>query len=368
MATKIHIGSRKGLVSVSRGARGWEVDGLTMDAIPITAILDRGPDRPLVVGASHGHFGPKLFATTDGGATVTDLGVPEHPALAEGEDPDVDPNRREVVPRATDLLWSLAAATDGTLWCGTMPGGLFSSADDGRTWQINQALWDLPSRPDWFGGGFDNPAIHSVVTDPRSPQRLTVGISCGGAWRTEDGGHTWAAGTGMAARYMPPDRIDDPTIQDPHRIVRSPIDPDVLWCQHHSGIFRSVDDARTWIEVPEAGPSTFGFAVATHPHQADTAWFVPAVADETRIPVDGRLVVTRTRDGGASFDVLGTGLPAANCWDLVYRHALAVDESGEVLAMGSTTGNLWVSEDGGDSWSHLSAHLPPIAVVEFATA
>ena len=34
--------------------------------------------------------------------------------------------------------------------------------------------------------------------------------------------------------------------------------------------------------------------------------------------------------------------------------------------MGSTTGNLWVSEDGGDSWDHVSAHLPPIAVVQFA--
>ena len=59
MSDRLHVGTRKGLVSVSRGADGWSVDGLTMDAIPVTAILDRGPDTELVVGADHGHFGPK---------------------------------------------------------------------------------------------------------------------------------------------------------------------------------------------------------------------------------------------------------------------------------------------------------------------
>ncbi len=108
----------------------------------------------------------------------------------------------------------------------------------------------------------------------------------------------------------------------------------------------------------------FGFVVAVHPGDRDTAWFVPAVKDECRVPVDGRLVVTRTRDGGKSFEVLDRGLPT-NSWDLVYRHALDVDGSGERLAMGSTTGNLWVSEDGGEQWAQVSAHLPPIAQVAF---
>jgi hypothetical protein len=33
--------------------------------------------------------------------------------------------------------------------------------------------------------------------------------------------------------------------------------------------------------------------------------------------------------------------------------------------MGSTTGSLWVSEDQGDSWQLVSAHLPPIYAVRF---
>ena len=113
-------------------------------------------------------------------------------------------------------------------------------------------------------------------------------------------------------------------------------------------------------------PSKFGFAAAVHPKDADTAWFVPADKDERRVPLEAKLVVARTRDGGATFEVLRRGLPQEHAYDLVYRHGLAVDETGERLAIGSTTGGLWVSEDAGDSWRCLSAHLPPIYAVRFA--
>lgn len=108
--------------------------------------------------------------------------------------------------------------------------------------------------------------------------------------------------------------------------------------------------------------------MVAHPRDAGTAWFVPAVKDERRVPVDGKVVVARTRDGGQSFEVLCNGLPQRHAYDLVLRHGLAVDPSGEFVAFGSTSGGLWISEDGGDSWATLDARLPPIAVVRFAAA
>lgn len=148
-------------------------------------------------------------------------------------------------------------------------------------------------------------------------------------------------------------------------MVACPADPERLWVQHHSGIFVSTDRALNWREIKQAGPSTFGFAVAVHPADPDCAWFVPAVKDECRVPAEQRLRVTRTRDGGKSFDVLEQGLPQELCYDLVYRHGLDVDATGQRLVMGSTTGHLWTSEDQGDSWSLVAGHLPPIFVVRF---
>ena len=147
--------------------------------------------------------------------------------------------------------------------------------------------------------------------------------------------------------------------------VQCPAQPDALWVQHHNGIFRTTDGARSWREIKDAQPSAFGFGVAVHPRDPDTAWFAPAQKDERRIPVGGRVVVSRTRDGGATFEVLTKGLPQEHAYDLVFRHGLAVDGTGNRLVFGSTTGSCWISEDQGDHWQCLSTHLPPIHCVKF---
>ena len=192
-------------------------------------------------------------------------------------------------------------------------------------------------------------------------------MSTAGVWATTDCGDSWRLiNQGMYNEYMPPERRGDPITQDIHCLARCAARPEIVWCQHHNGVFRSKDAGERWDELTAARPSKFGFAVAAHPRDPDTAWFVPAVKDERRIPLDAKVVVARTRDGGASFDVLRQGLPQRHAYDLVWRHALAVDATGECLSFGSTTGGLWVSEDGGDSWAALDARLPPIAVVRFA--
>jgi hypothetical protein len=170
----------------------------------------------------------------------------------------------------------------------------------------------------------------------------------------------------MRAEYAPPEQMHDPIVQDVHCLVQCPAAPDRMWVQHHNGIFVSSDEGKTFTEIAGVQPSAFGFAVVVHPRDPDTAWFVPEIKDEKRIPSGGKLVVTRTRDGGKSFAVLSGGLPQTHAYDVVYRHALALDEEGDRLAFGSTTGGLWVSEDQGDSWSCVTHTLPPVYAVQFA--
>jgi hypothetical protein len=195
---------------------------------------------------------------------------------------------------------------------------------------------------------------------------LLIGVSCGGVWLSRDGGADWRLqAAGMRAAYLPPEQSDNPNTQDPHLIARCAKVPDVLWCQHHNGIWRSTDNARNWQEVRTAPVSSFGFALAAHPQEPGTAWFVPAKADECRVPAEAALVVNRTHDGGRSFDTLRRGLPQEHCDDLVYRHGLALGADARTLLMGSTSGNLWGSSDGGDSWQAVSLHLPPIYALRF---
>jgi hypothetical protein len=230
-----------------------------------------------------------------------------------------------------------------------------------------RSLWDAPQRKEWMGGGYDTPGIHSICVDPRDSKRILVGVSCGGVWVSNDNGDNWAlSAKGMRADYMPPERTDDEQIQDPHRIVQCASAPDVFWCQHHNGIWRSANGGAFWDRIKPANTSAFGFAVASHPRDPDTAWFVPAEADVKRVPADAALTVTRTRDGGKSFDVLRKGLPQQQCYDLIYRHSLAIADDGQTLLMGSTTGGLWASANGGDDWQHISSTLPPIYALQFA--
>ena len=361
MTDRLLVGTRKGLFTVTRRNGRWAIGEPAFLGDPVTAVLHDARDATLYASLNLGHFGVKMRRSTDGGGAWEEQTSPAYPPQPEGA---AGPAWKLI------QVWTLECGGNeepGVLWAGTIPGGLFRSADRGASWSLVRPLWDHPKRVEWMGGGYDAAGMHSIAVDPRDSRVLTVGVSTGGAWQTRDRGESWTlTATGMRAEYMPPEQQGNPLFQDVHRLVASRSNPDVMWVQHHNGVFRSTDQAASWQEIETTALSRFGFAVAVDPNNADTAWFVPAIKDEKRVPVDAQLAVTRTRDGGRTFDVLREGLPREPSYDLIYRHALDVDASGERLAIGSTTGGLWISENRGDSWQCLSAHLPPIACVRFA--
>jgi len=361
MAERAYVATRKGLFELAKHNGAWAIADKHFYGDPLSMVLHDKRDGATYAALNLGHFGAKLHRRDAGRSAWKEIGVPVYPPKPENSEDKTD--------WALKQIWSLEAGgadQPGVLWAGTLPGGLFRSADRGESWQLVEPLWNAGERPQWMGGGYETPGIHSICVDPRDSDSILVGVSVGGAWQTRDGGRNWALSTrGMAARYMPPEMQDMGNAQDPHRIVRSAGDPDVLWCQHHSGIWRSTDNAQTWSEV-QAPLSSFGFAVTVHPRDGRTAWFAPAVADQQRVPVDAALAVNRTQDGGASFAVLRDGMPQDHCYDLVYRHGLEVAEDGKTLLMASTTGGCWLSEDGGEHWQTISTSLPPAYAVRFA--
>lgn len=361
MSDHIVAATRKGLFFFAKMSDGWKLESNGFLGSPMTYVLSDPRDGGLYAAANLGHFGPKLHRSDDGGKSWTEIAMPAFaPETTSDENGSDGP--------AVEQVWSMALAAGGAghLWAGTIPGGLFRSEDGGSSWALNQPLWTMPDRERWMGGGYDQPGIHSICVDPRNSDHVSLAVSTGGVWRSEDGGQSWhVASKGLRAAFLPPDMAYDEVMQDPHLMVQCAGAPDNYWIQHHNGIFRCTNNLESWDEIEPDNCPAFGFPVAVHPRDPDTAWFVPAVKDEYRYPRDGKFVVSRTRDGGTSFVLLDKGLPQMPSYDLVYRHALDIDDTGDRLVMGSTTGGAWTSEDGGDNWRELPARLPPVYQMRF---
>lgn len=310
-----------------------------------------------------GHFGVKMRKSIDRGTNWSEIASPAFPTK-----PTQGPWADDAHAWNNDMVWSLACAGTraGELWAGCAPAGFFHSNDGGASWQLVESLWFNEKRKAWFGGGYDHAGIHSIRVDPRDHRHVTIAISCGGVWTTRDEGTTWTLiGEGMIAPYMPEDGTNDPNTQDAHSLAQCAASPEVMWVQHHAGCYRSTDGGKHFTRLVAPTPADFGFPIVCDSTNPLRAWVVPARADTHRYATDAAMHVARTDDGGKSWQVFRRVLPQTHAYDLVYRHGLAITPDGKTLAMGSTTGGLWMSDDAGESWTEIEARLPPVAAVGF---
>lgn len=390
---QIILGTRKGTLILDRLAGGWKARPISHAGVSVCYAARDPRDGTLYASLDHGHWGPKLSRSTDGGQSWEDAPSVAYPKGARfvaqymplpTDDPDEVAKRPKYKDATLLKLWVLAfggADEPGVMHAGTIPGGLFTTRDHGETWALNRPLWNHHSRGgDLFAGeatsdntwggtpaavdyGEFAPGIHSVVVDPRDSKHLYVGVSSAGVLESTDGGESWQGrNKGMLMDYLPNPEAE--WGHDPHFVTCCPGDPDHLWQQNHCGVFYSADGARTWRKVSDPEVAVhFGFPVATSDTEGQTAWVVPARADSERMAVGAGLFVARTEDGGASWETLREGLPQGDAYDIVYRHAL--DASGDRVCFGSTTGNVYLSEDRGESWRAVGQNFPPVYSVRF---
>jgi hypothetical protein len=349
------VGTSKGLVVLKNNhSEKFSIDTVHFQGIPVSMVYVDERTNTWWVGLSHRHWGEKLHFSIDFGQTWQTAGVPSYSGY------DYRPGK----PASLKKLWVMHHAGEdkpGCLWLGTEPGGLFYSDDNGKSFHLNEPLWNHPSRKDdrqWFGTGKDFPFIHSILVDPRNSDHVYLGVSCAGVFETTDGGKSWnPRNNGLVASYLP--KTNAEIGHDPHQMLMCKSNPDVIWQQNHCGIFRTDNGAKEWKDVSgKSGFPSYGFALAIDDNNPEVAWVIPAESDESRIPLGLGLKVCITIDRGNNWKVQQNGLPQNFAFDLVLRQGfIKIDNN---LIFGSTNGNLYLSIDKGENWESLFKNLAAV--------
>jgi len=355
---KFLVGTNKGLVLFSKTANGWKIERDFFLGFPVSITNVDKRTNTWWACLAHRHWGQKLHRSFDEGRTWEAIDPPKYPKGAE---------IKKGLPASLKNVWAFAEGGSdrpNEIYFGTEPGGLFHSKDNGDNLELVKGLWDHPSRmKDWFGAGRDHPYIHSIIVDPRNSDHLYIAISCAGVFETTDGGQIWEPrNEGLRADYLP---VKNARIgHDPHMMIACESNSDIIWQQNQCGIFRTTNGGQSWNDITDKnGLANYGFALGIDHQHTERAWVIPAISDEIRVASDKALCVCRTEDGGQNWEPLRDGLPQEYCYDLVFRHALAVSDN--LLVFGTTNGNVYLSEDYGDHWTCLHQNLPRVNCIEF---
>jgi photosystem II stability/assembly factor-like uncharacterized protein len=349
------VGTKRGLfILTSRDRAEWACQEQAFPNFRVyNAVLDQRQGQRIYVAANGDFFGSYVRYSDDFGQTW--------------QEPERGIEFSEASGLSLANIWTIVpgrAAEPETVYCGVDPASLWVSHDRGATWEQNAALAHHPTRERWNPGA-GGLCLHTIAPDYSNPQRMWIGISAVGCMRTDDGGETWAFANKNTRAGFQPD-IYPEYGQCIHRFVQHPTQPDTLYQQNHCGIYKTTNGGEDWIDIQRDMPSEFGFPIALDAHHPDTVFVI--VEGEGRHNITDQFTVYRTRDGGEQWESLTNGLPEGKGVRLgVLRHGMCADEQDPCgVYVGTNTGQLFATNDGGDSWKLVADFLPSIYSVTAA--
>jgi len=362
------VGTRKGAFILSSDGKRekWDVSGPFFAGWQIYH-LKGSPADPNRIYASQTSdwFGQTMQRSNDGGKTWEAVGNKFAYDGVPGTHQWYDGTAH---PWEFKRVWHLEPSlTDpDTVYAGIEDAALFKSNDGGQNWSELPGLRQHGSGPKWQPGA-GGMCLHTIILDSTNAQRMYIAISAAGAFRTDDGGVTWKPiNKGLFSKYIP-----DPTAEVGHcvhRIAMHKSRPNTLFMQKHWDVMRTDDHGDQWTRVSGNLPTDFGFVIDVHAHEPETIYVVPIKSDSEHFPLDGKLQVFRSRTGGTDWEPLTKGLPQRDCYVNVLRDAMAVDSLDRCgVYFGTTGGQVYASNDAGDSWNAIVRDFPAVVSVEVQT-
>ena len=348
--TVLLVGTKRGLFQLSSPDReNWTCEAPYLPGHRIySSVLDQREGTRLYVADNGDFFGSFVRYSDDFGRTWHE---PERGIAFAEESGESLKNIWTIVPGRSN--------EPGVVYVGVDPASLWVSRDGGVTWEMNEGLANHPTRSHWEPGA-GGLCLHTIIPDYADPMRMWIGISSVGCVRTDDGGASWTFANRNTRAGFQPD-IYPEYGQCIHRIIQHPRTPDVLYQQNHCGIYKTINAGEDWIDIQHNLPSEFGFPIALDTHHPDTIYTV--VEDgEGRYNIGEHFTVYRSTNAGEEWESLTSGLPSGpNVMLGVLRHALTADEQDPCgVYIGTNTGQLFASADGGDHWRVIADYLPSI--------
>ena len=189
----LSVGTKRGLFLFESGAKRdtWKASGPHLKGWAVYhATVDTRKGARVHAAASSDTFGANTFSADLKAKKFSGAKKPPVP-------PKLPPKglafaKKYSIP-VNPRVWHIEPARRSeprVLYAGTAPAGLFRSEDDGKTWRGVDSINNHPTRKDWMPGA-GGMCLHSIQVDPVNPDRMWIGISAAGSFRTNDGGKSW---------------------------------------------------------------------------------------------------------------------------------------------------------------------------------
>jgi len=348
------VSTDKGLIEYFYDGQIWVFKKLHFEGFPVGFFKQDKESGTWRVAINHKHWGPKIYMSDNYGKEWKEQPVPTFNKTIKNN------------AHTLKSIWTISDSINGNPGCfylGVEPAALFYTFDNGQTYELNESLWNHPTKGKWMGGGkgSKDPFLHTIHIHPDNVQEIIIGISCAGIFKSNDGGKSWISiNKGIKTEYLP-EKLSDAG-QDPHTIRVFSNDPNIMWTQTHCGIYKSVDSGMLWEGVSDEEQNIgYGFALVIDDEDSNCAWIIPCISDDMRVPLNYQLAVFYTENNGMNWKKLNDGLPQSLSFDIVLRQAF--EKRGNHMVFGTNNGNLYYSRNKGKNWESVSMTLAGVRAV-----